>query len=173
MGEFMETMNAIFSRRSIRKYLPKPVTYDLIENILKAGMNAPSAGDEQPWHFVILNEHSLLQKISEIHPYAKMLKAAPAAILVCGDRSVFKFKDLWIQDCSAATENMLLAAHDLGLGAVWIGVYPVENLVREVRSILNIPQDITPFSIIGMGYPSEEKSGRLRYDKSKIHTNAW
>lgn len=169
----METLDAIFTRRSIRKYLPKPVTRDVIENILKAGMNAPSAGDEQPWHFVIIDKHYLLQKISEIHPYAKMLKYAPAAILVCGDQEVLKFKDLWIQDCSAATENMLLAAHDLGLGAVWIGVYPAENLVREVQSILEIPQHVAPFSIIGMGYPVEEKSSRLRYDKSKIHSNVW
>jgi nitroreductase len=169
----METMNSIFSRRSIRKYLPKPVTHDLIENILKAGMNAPSAGDEQPWYFIIIDKHNLLQKISEIHPYAKMLKDAPVAILVCGDLKVLKFKDLWVQDCSAASENMLLAAHDLGLGAVWIGVYPTEILVKEVRDILNIPQHIEPFSIIGMGYPAEEKTGRLRYDKSKVHNNGW
>ena len=169
----METMDAIFSRRIIRKYLPKPVTCDLIKNILKAGMNAPSAGDEQPWHFVIIDKHYLLQKISEIHPYAKMLKDAPAAVLVCGDQNVLKFKDLWIQDCSAASENMLLAAHDMGLGAVWIGIYPAENLVREVRGIMNIPQHIVPFSIIGMGYPAEEKTGRLRYDKSKVHNNIW
>jgi nitroreductase len=169
----METMDAIFSRKIIRKYLPKPVTCDLIENILKAGMNAPSAGDEQPWHFVIIDKHYLLQKISEFHPYAKMLKDAPAAVLVCGDQNVLKFKDLWIQDCSAASENMLLAAHDIGLGAVSIGIYPAENLVREVRGIMNIPQHIVPFSIIGMGYPAEEKTGRLRYDKSKVHNNIW
>jgi nitroreductase len=169
----METVDAIFTRRSIRKYLPKTVTCDLLENILKAGMNAPSAGNEQPWHFITIDKHSLLQKISEIHPYAKMLKDAPFAILVCGDLSVLKFKDLWVQDCSAASENMLLAAHDLGLGAVWIGVFPAENLVREVRSILNIPQHIVPFSIIGIQHPAEEKTGRLRYDKSKVHTNSW
>jgi nitroreductase len=169
----METMDNIFSRRSVRRYLPKPVSSDLIENVLKAGMNAPSAGDEQPWHFIIIDKHDLLLNISESHPYAKMLKDAPIAILVCGDLQVLKFKDLWIQDCSAASENMLLAAHDLGLGAIWIGVYPAENLVREVRNILNIPQHIVPFSIIGMGYPAEEKKGRLRYDKSKVHKNGW
>jgi len=169
----METMDTIYSRRSIRKYLPKPVTRDMIENILKAGMNAPSAGDEQPWHFIIIDKHDLLQKIAEIHPYAKMLKDAPAAVLVCGDQNVLKFKDLWVQDCSAASENMLLAAHDLGLGAVWIGVYPSENLVREVQSVMNIPQHVAPFSIIGMGYPAEEKTGRLRYDKSKVHNHGW
>jgi len=169
----MEIGDAILTRRSIRKYLPKTVTCDLLETILKAGMNAPSAGNEQPWHFITIDKHSLLQKISEIHPYAKMLKDAPFAILVCGDLNVLKFKDLWVQDCSAASENMLLAAHDLGLGAVWIGVFPAENLVREVRSILNIPQHIVPFSIIGIQHPAEEKTGRLRYDKSKVHTNSW
>ena len=169
----METMDAIFTRRSIRKYLPKPVDRDVIENILKAGMNAPSAGDEQPWHFVLIDRRDLLEKISEIHPYAKMLKDTPAAILVCGDRDVPKFKDFWIQDCSAASENMLLAAHDLGLGAVWIGVYPAENMVREVRNLLNVPEHVAPFSIIAMGYSAEEKSGRLRYDASRIHNNFW
>jgi nitroreductase len=169
----METVDNIFSRRSVRRYLPKPVSSDLIENVLKAGMNAPSAGDEQPWHFIIIDKHDLLLNISESHPYAKMLKDAPIAILVCGDLQVLKFKDLWIQDCSAASENMLLAAHDLGLGAVWIGVYPAENLVREIRNILSIPQHIVPFSIIGIGYPAEEKKGRLRYDKSKVHNNGW
>ncbi|MGA9187769.1 MAG: nitroreductase family protein [Methanosarcina sp.] len=169
----METMDAIFTRRSIRKYLPKPVDRDVIEKILKAGMNAPSAGDEQPWHFVLIDRRDLLEKISEIHPYAKMLKDTPAAILVCGDRDVPKFKDFWIQDCSAASENMLLAAHDLGLGAVWIGVYPAENMVREVRNLLNVPEHVAPFSIIAMGYSAEEKSGRLRYDASRIHNNFW
>ncbi|MCO5382392.1 MAG: nitroreductase family protein [Methanosarcina barkeri] len=169
----METMDAIFTRRSIRKYLPKPVDKDVIENILKAGMNAPSAADEQPWHFVLIDRRDLLEKISEIHPYAKMLKAAPAAILVCGDVDVPKFTDFWIQDCSAASENMLLAAHDLGLGAVWIGVHPVENMVREVRNLLNVPEHVVPLSIIAIGYPAEEKSGRLRYDASRIHNNSW
>jgi len=169
----METMDAILTRRSIRKYLSEPVNRDVIENVLKAGMSAPSAGDEQPWHFVIIDQHGLLEKISEIHPYAKMLKGTPAAVLVCGDQKVPKFKDFWIQDCSAASENMLLAAHDLGLGAVWIGIYPAERPIRELRSLLNIPEHIAPFSIIAMGYPVEEKSGRLRYDVSRIHSNLW
>lgn len=169
----METIDAILTRRSIRKYLPDPVNRDVIENIIKAGMNAPSAGDEQPWHFVIIDKHSLLEKISEVHPYAKMLKDTPAAVLVCGDQNVPKFKDFWIQDCSAASENMLLAAHDLGLGAVWIGVYPAEKMVREVRDLLSIPEHVAPFSIIAMGYPAEEKSGRLRYDTTRIHNNSW
>lgn len=166
-------MDAILTRRSIRKYLPDPVNRDVIENILKAGMNAPSAGDEQPWHFIVIDRHDLLEKISEIHPYTKMLKDTPAAILVCGDQNVPKFKDFWIQDCSAASENMLLAAHDLGLGAVWIGVYPAEKMVQKIRRLLNIPDHVAPFSIIAMGYSAEEKPGRLRYDISRVHSNYW
>jgi len=169
----METMDAILTRRSIRKYLSDPVNRDVIENVIKAGMNAPSAGDEQPWHFVIIDRRDLLEKISEVHPYAKMLKGTPAAVLVCGDQHIPKFKDFWIQDCSAASQNMLLAAHDLGLGSVWIGVYPVEKMIQELRGLLNIPAHVAPFSIIAMGYPAEEKSSRLRYDTSRIHSNSW
>lgn len=98
----METMDAILTRRSIRKYLPEPVSRDMVKNILKAGMSAPSAGDEQPWHFIIIDRRDLLEKISEMHPYAKMLKNAPAVLLICADPNVPKFKDFWVQDCSAA-----------------------------------------------------------------------
>ena len=169
----METMDAILTRRSIRKYLPDPVNWNVIENVLKAAMNAPSAGNEQPWHFIIIDQHDMLEKISEIYSYAKMLKGTPVAVLVCGDQQAPKFKDFWIQDCSAASENMLLAAHDLGLGAVWIGVYPAEEMVQERRNLLNIPEHIVPFSIIAMGYPAEEKSGWLRFDTTRIHSNSW
>lgn len=134
----METMEAILTRRSIRKYLPDPVGRDKIEIILKAGMSAPSAGgDEQPWHFIIIDRHDLLEKISEIHPYAKMLKNAPAALLVCADpEAPPRFKDFWVQDCSAACENMLLAAHDQGLGAVWIEFTRLKNLSPGFGSFL-------------------------------------
>jgi len=169
----METMDAIFTRRSIRKYLPEPVSRDMIDNILKAGMSAPSAGDEQPWHFIIIDRRDLLEKISEMHHYAKMLKDAPAALLICADQNVPKFKDFWVQDCSAASENMLLAAHDLGLGAVWIGVYPAEKLVTGIRELFKIPEHVTPFSAIAIGYPAEEKPGRSRYETSRIHDNSW
>lgn len=170
---FTETMDAIFTRRSIRKYLPDPVSRDTLEKILKAGMSAPSAGDEQPWHFIIIDRRDLLEKISEMHPYARMLKNAPAALLICADQDAPKFKDFWVQDCSAASENMLLAAHDQGLGAVWIGIYPAEKLVTGIRELFNIPGYMTPFSAIAIGYPAEEKPGRSRYDISRIHDNSW
>ena len=170
---FMETMEAIFTRRSIRKYLPDPVSRDMIENILKAGMSAPSAGDEQPWHFIIMDRRDLLERVSEMHPYARMLKGAPAALLICADPNAPKFKDFWVQDCSAASENMLLAAHDQGLGAVWIGIYPAEKLVTGIRELLKIPGHMIPFSAIAIGYPAEEKIGRSRYEISRVHDNVW
>jgi len=169
----METMDAILTRRSIRKYLPKPVSGEMIEEILKAGMSAPSAGDEQPWHFIIIDRRDLLEKISEMHPYAKMLKNAPAALLICADQNIPKFRDFWVQDCSAASENMLLAAHALGLGAVWIGVYPAEKLVAGIRELFEIPEHVIPFSAIVIGHPDEEKPGRARYEVSRIHDNSW
>lgn len=169
----MNGIEAILSRRSIRKYTTKPVPDDLIDDILKAGMNAPSAGDEQPWHFVVIDDRLLLSEISKRHPYAKLLSEAPVAVLVCGDKNTEKFKDFWVQDCSAATENMLLAAHALNLGAVWIGLYPAENIVRVVRDLLNIPGHMVPFSLVSIGYPAEEKESRERYDTSRIHRNTW
>lgn len=169
----METMDAILTRRSIRKYLPEPVSREMIEDILKAGMSAPSAGDEQPWHFIIIDRRELLEKISEMHPYAKMLKNAPAALLICADQNIPKFRDFWVQDCSAASENMLLAAHDLGLGAVWVGVYPAEKLVTGIRELFEIPEHVIPFSAIAIGHPAEEKTRRARYEVSRIHDNSW
>jgi len=169
----METMKAILSRRSIRRYTEEPVSRDLIEELLKAAMNAPSAGDEQPWHFIVIDRRPILDKLADIHPHAKMLKQAPAAIIVCGDESMEKFKDFWVQDCSAASENMLLAAHALGLGAVWLGIYPAEKIVLEIRELLNIPSNIIPFSIISIGYPAEEKESKERFDASRIHSNTW
>ena len=169
----METMKAILSRRSIRRYTEEPVSRDLIEELLKAAMNAPSAGDEQPWHFIVIDRRPILDKLADIHPHEKMLKQAPAAIIVCGDESMEKFKDFWVQDCSAASENMLLAAHALGLGAVWLGIYPAEKIVLEIRELLNIPSNIIPFSIISIGYPAEEKESKERFDASRIHSNTW
>jgi nitroreductase len=169
----METMKAILSRRSIRRYTEEPVSGDMIEDLLKAAMNAPSAGDEQPWHFIVIDRRPMLDKLADIHPYAKMLKQAPAAVIVCGDENMQKFKDFWVQDCSAASENMLLAAHALGLGAVWLGVFPAEKMVREIRELLNIPPNIIPFSIISVGHPAEEKESKERFDASRIHSNTW
>jgi nitroreductase len=149
-------MDAIYARRSIRKYSSKPLPRETIEDIIRAGMNAPSAGNEQPWHFVVINRRKILEEIPSVHPHAEMVKQAPVAILVCGDLLMEKHEGFWVQDCSAATENMLLAAASLGLGSFWLGVYPRQDRVEGLRRLLNLPDHIVPFSLLPIGYPAEK-----------------
>lgn len=167
-------MKEIFERRSIRKYQNAPVPYDLAEQVIKAGMAAPSAGNEQPWEFVVVDDREILEGITKVHPHARMLFEAPAAIIVCSNMSLLRYDDgLWVQDCSAATENMLLEAAHLGLGAVWLGVYPMEERVKGIQALLQIPENIIPFSVISLGYPAENPPPADRYDPKRIHRNAW
>lgn len=166
-------MNAILSRRSIRKYTDQPISEEIIKELLEAAMSAPSAGNEQPWHFIVINDHQLLDAIPKFHPYSHMLKEAPVAILLCGDETLEKFKGYWVQDCSAATENILIAVEEKGLGAVWLGIYPEEERVKGIRELLNIPKHIIPFSLIPVGYPAEDKTPANRYDPARIHYNSW
>lgn len=167
-------MNAIFERRSIRKYTNKTISKESIEKILKAGMSAPSAGNEQPWQFIVLDDKNILNSVTKVHPYSQMLKEASHAIIICGDMNLKKFnEDLWVQDCSAAAENILLMAQDLGLGAVWLGVYPIKERVEGISNILNLPTHVVPFSIISLGYPAEKKDTANRYNEERIHWNKW
>jgi len=169
----MEAMEAILGRRSIRKYTAQAISEGAIRRLLEAGMSAPSAGNEQPWQFVIVDDRRILDAIPDIHPHSQMLKGAPLAILVCGDLNLEKHLGFWMQDCSAATENILIAAHAQGLGAVWLGIYPREERVAGIRRILSIPGHIIPFCLIAVGYPGEKKAGSNRYDESRIHRNGW
>lgn len=169
----MDVMEAILSRRSIRQYSPEPVSEALVDELLHAAMSAPSAGNQQPWHFVIIRERQKLESINLFHPHADMLKSASVAILVCGDMSLDKNKGYWVQDCSAATQNLLLAAHGRDLGAVWVGVYPREDRVVAFRKLLQIPQEVVPFALIPVGYPAEFKPPANRYDPGRIHTDSW
>jgi nitroreductase len=169
----MDTMEAILTRRSIRQYSTKHVSREMINEIVKAAMCAPSAGNERPWHFIILTERAILDEIPRFHPYAAMLKQASAAILVCGDATLEKHKGYWVLDCAAATENMLLAAHAKGLGSVWCGVYPTEDRVVNLRTLLHLPADIVPFALIPVGFPAESKKTGERFDISRIHENRW
>lgn len=164
-------MEAIFKRRSIRKYTDKRVPEEVIERLLRAGMAAPSARNEQPWYFVVIDDRQVLNEIPKIHPYSQMLKEASHAIIVCGD--VSNAKDYWVQDCSAAMENMLIMAVDLGLGAVWLGVYPGEERVKGLKELLALPENIMPLSIMSIGYPAETKGPADRFDPSRIHKNKW
>lgn len=166
-------MNAIFNRRSIRKYTDKKISDELIEQILRAAMAAPSAGNEQPWHFIIIDDRDVLNEIPKFHPYAQMLREASCAIVVCGDLDLERYKGYWVQDCSAAMENMLIMAQDLGLGAVWLGVYPMEDRVKALKELLDLPESVMPLSIMSIGYPAETKEPVDRFDPSRIHKNRW
>lgn len=169
----MEVMEAISTRRSIRKYLKDPVREEAIETVIGAAMSAPSAGNEQPWHFVVIDRREDLDQIPSFHPHSLMLREAPVAILTCGDLSLEKHTGYWTQDCAAATQNMLLAAHSLGLGAVWVGVYPREERIRGLRELLHIPDMVVPFSLVPLGYPAEEKPRAERFNPQRIHRSKW
>lgn len=166
-------MEAVLSRRSIRRYTSEPVSDDLVEELLRAAMSAPSAGNEQPWHFFVIRDRKTMERIQEFHPFAKMLREAPVAILVCGDPSLEKYEGFWVQDCSAATENILIAAHSMGLGAVWLGLYPIEERVNGMRKLLGIPEHVIPLSLVSVGHPAEKKPPADRYDESRIYIEEW
>ncbi len=169
----MNALDAIFSRRSIRQYTAKPVPHDMVADIVRAAMYAPSAGNERPWHFIILTDRALLDEIPKFHPYAAMLRHASTAVLICGGITLEQHTGCWMLDCAAATQTMLLAAHAKGLGAVWCGVYPLQDRVEHLRALLHLPKQIVPFSLIPLGFPAEEKMPADRFDASRIHDNRW
>jgi nitroreductase len=166
-------INAILKRRSIRRYSGDPVNKSDLQILLKAGMYAPSARNQQPWHFIVIDDGSILKNITEIHPYAGMLTQAELAILVCGDEDLELSKGYWSVDCAAATQNILLAAHSMGLGAVWLGVYPREERQKGIRELFKLPDQVHPFALISIGYPAETKAPPDRFKEERIHTNKW
>jgi nitroreductase len=168
----MEAIEAIMGRRSVRRYTDKKISDETITKLLKAAMNAPSAHNKQPWHFIVVNDKETMLKIPEYHQYSKMLENASHAIVVLGDNNI-QDTDFWIHDTSAATENILLAAHAIGLGAVWLGVHPHETLIEGTKKLFNIPDHVTPLCIISLGYPEEAKSPRENYNPERVHKNKW
>jgi nitroreductase len=163
----------IINRRSIRKYKTDAVSQEQIELLLQAAMFAPSANNLQPWHFVVVTDRNILDQITEIHPYAKMLKNAPLAILVCADQKIEKTEGYWVQDCSAAIQNIMLSACGLNLASVWLGVYPRQERMLSIKKLFNLPEHIQPLSLIAIGHPDEQKELPQRYLKERIHTNQW
>ncbi|OHD57101.1 MAG: hypothetical protein A2Y33_09255 [Spirochaetes bacterium GWF1_51_8] len=172
-SEEQPSLCAIYTRRSIRHYRPEQVPSEMIDLILRAGMAAPSAGNQQPWHFVVIDRRETLDRVPDIHPHSNMILEAPVAVLVCGDPSLEKHAGYWVQDCSAATENMLLEAQILGLGSVWLGVYPREDRVGGLRKLLSIPDGIIPFSLLPIGYPAVYKPPADRFIPERISNNEW
>ena len=151
-------------------YTDEPVTETELQSLLEAGMAAPSASDRKPWHFVVVTDRETLHALAKAHPYGKMLSRAGAAIAVCGDPAVSAW---WVQDCSAATENILVAAAALGLGAVWLGSHGKPERDRAIRGILGIPVSIGVLSLISIGHPAEEKEARTQYDARRVHQDRW
>ncbi len=169
----MDLFEAIFTRRSIRNYKKGTVPEEVVGELLRAAMAAPSAGNRQPWHFVVVDSRPLLDKIQSFHPHAEMLKEAALGILICGDEHKARDKGYIPLDCSAATQNLLLAAHAKGLGAVWLGIYPREERMRGMRELFKLPPGIVPVSFISIGHPAEPNAAVDRYDENKVHRNAW
>jgi len=139
--------------------------------LLEAAMAAPSASNRKPWHFVVVTDRKKLDALADSHPYGKMLFEAPLCIAVCGDPTISQ--RFWVQDCSAATENLLLAAVALDLGAVWLGAYPSDERVAAIRKVLGVPNNIVPLNLISMGHPAEQKEPRTQYDEERVHREKW
>jgi len=166
-----ELIKTILARRSIRKYAAQPVIEKDVKTMLEAAMAAPSASNLKPWHFIVITNRQKLDNLARVHPYGKMLFEAPLCIAVCGDEAISA--RYWVQDCSLAAENLLLAATALGLGAVWLGVYPREERIKAIRKVLNVPENIVPLNLISIGHPAEEKEPRTQYDELRVHREQW
>lgn len=165
----------IHARRSVRAYADRQVAPETIDTLLRAAMAAPTARDRRPWRFVVVDDRSLLDSLGAQLPYAGMLLGAPAAIAVCGQltEGVDPAEEMWMQDCAAATENLLLAAQAIGLGAVWTGVYPYADRVALVSRLLRLPPDVVPLNVIPIGYPGEKTEPKKKFDRKNIHHNGW
>lgn len=169
-----EALRNILTRRSIREYTDQAVEEEKIRLLLKAAMAAPSARNSQPWDFVVLTKRAAIDELANFSPYVSMLKEAPLAIVVCGRTDAETGSpDYWVIDCSAAVQNILLAAHALGLGAVWLGVYPRPERQAALKELLKLPDNVVPHSAISIGYPAEQKEPSQRFKEERVHYEAW
>ncbi len=165
--------SAVLNRRSIRKYSSQPLEDGVLEEVVRAGMAAPSAHNAQPWHFLVIDQREILDAITGVHPHSKMLKEAPAAILICGEPALSKTPQYIQQDCAAAVMSMLIRISEMGLGSVWMGVHPVPEREEEMRALFKLPEGIIPFALIAVGHPAEEKGPSGRFMAERIHHNKW
>ena len=163
-------LQLIFDRRSVRSYTGEAISDTDVRNLLEAAMAAPSANNNKPWHFVTVTDSETLKALADAHPYAKMLPRAALAVAVCGDPSLSAW---WVQDCTAATENLLIAAAGLSLGAVWLGVHNAPERESAIRSLLGIPEDMGVLSLISLGHPTETPEPRTQFDADRVHRGGW
>lgn len=169
----MDIMEAILTRRSIREFTGQVIEEDKLKKLLQAGFQAPSAHNKEPREFVVVKDRKKIKEITDFHEYAQMLPDAGCGIIVCGDSSKQDLEGFLIADCSAAIQNILLAAHGLELGAVWCGLYPRKALMANMGRVLNLPENIMPVGLVAVGYKAEEKEGIDRYNQDCIHLNSW
>lgn len=166
-------LEGILDRRSIRKFKSEPVAQGQIEQLLEAAVMAPSAQNKQPWHFIICDDKEILQKFQQIHPYSKMLDEAPLMIMVCGDTEKQAGPYFYLEDCAAATENILLAAHAMGLGSCWFGLPPESELQARVQQLFGMPEYIKPFCGVALGVPAQQPPRPERKLDGLVHKNIW
>lgn len=166
----------IMTRTSIRQFTAEAVSRSAVDSLLRAGMAAPTAANKQPWCFMVVDRRDMLDSISVMAPGWRPAGRAPLAIVVCGDRDKAldgEGADYWIQDCSAVTENILLAANAMSLGAVWCGVYPVKERADHLASFLGLPPAVVPLSLIVVGHPAEHPAPKDKFDSTAIYYNQW
>jgi nitroreductase len=169
----LDAYQIILSRRSVRKFTSEEVSDELVEKLLRAAMQAPSANNGQPWHFIVIRDRAILDAVPTFHPFAQMVKQAPLAILVCAETREARSPDYWVLDCSAATENLLLAAHALGLGAVWLGIHPRQERMEKIIPLVKLPEGVKPLALIAIGVPAEHHAFADRFKPERIHHDTW
>jgi nitroreductase len=166
-------LDVIWKRRSIREYTGRPIGEDALVEILRAAMQAPSARNLQPWHFVVSTDREVLGRVPSHHPHSSMVPGAAAVILVCGDTSIQDNPGYLAQDCSAATQNILLEAVAQGLGAVWLGVYPRPERISGMRKLFGLPGNVLPVSLVSLGYPASPPREEDRFRPERVHRDSW
>jgi nitroreductase len=168
----MDAIENILTRRSVRHFGSTPVPDEEMDILLRAAMHAPSAGNAQPWHFVVVTDRAILNAVPKFHTSAEFIIEVPAAILVCADENVAR-PGRWLLDCSAAAQNILLAAHARGLGACWIGIQPDPVRIEGAMRLFNLPANVHPLCLIAVGYPTDTPPNVDRYLPERIHVNRW
>ena len=166
-------MDAVATRLNVRRYASRTIGEESVHALLQAAMAAHSEGDERPWHFVVVEDLATRKRIAAAYPTAHIVVQAPVVILVCGDPTLQKHPGFWVQDCAAATQNIMIKAQAMGLGAMWFGIHPVEGRVQNIRNILDLPAEVIPFSLTTVGYPAEHNGLKCPYDPSRVHFDRW
>jgi len=169
----MDAIANLFTRRSIRAFRPDPVDADSLKLVLESAMYAPSAGDQEPWHFLVIQDKATLTHIAASHPFAAFASQAPLAILVCADTRELPYPAFWPMEAAAATQNLMLAAHALGLGSIWIGIHPRPDREAFIKQLVELPTGVEPFALIPLGHPAETPEQPVRWNESRIHSEKW